>query len=736
MLIINTPFPNNMTSNTAPSPYVASASSVFNSEYIAWRAFSDTALNPTELYDCWASASGVRNAWVQIDLGKPTVINKYIVYARGRFITNVDKLAASPSTWTVQGSNDGVTFTTIDSQSGKTVAVWTETSGRLEFFLSGTYTYRYYRIHVTAVNGGNIVALGGFRLLLDEYAADSISWQPRAMTTNTAPAPFKISASSIHSSIYDAYVGVNSAILNTTIEPSYNLCWATSSGKTTGYIQIDMGYTAKVVKYRFAARGVGATGNTEGLMQSPNSWQLLGSHNGVDFDVIDTKSGITGAMWGETYHRLKVFELPEPVSYRYFRLNVLSVNGGSIITLRGFNLGIDLRDRTAEEYTRAKWLTPGLISNTQSIFPNTNYVASSVTQYSAATPPWQAFRLPLADITPVDVASVTGKSGYIQLAIGRYTPVRYYRIRIRGFVGGNTGILQVPPSSWTLSGSNDGINFTVLDTQTNITNWSLDEPWKYFTLPSTSFYNVYRLTISDNNGFNGTGIGGLEFGCDPTFSAFKNTTTGKSYTIVDGSLVELVDDTKETILANGIPSNTSVDIQQIPDFETLVGLPFDVVSYSEFEDVAPAVMIRHAEDAPRVATSEPLDTSNIKTLSKLTFSGTDTNHALSTDGGSTFLTFKDGAWVETNNPAEWMTTQVANALTQAQLSLLGLTNSLILKHSIGVNGLLSNVTVTGLEKDVKTFSRIESQSFNPTTKTYTCQVGAAGTYQLNYIDKA
>lgn len=734
MLIINTPFPNNMTSNTAPSPYMASASSEYDAHAAAWHAFSDETLNPTQSFDCWASASGVRNAWIQIDLGKPTAINKYIVYARRLYKTTAAKLTESPSTWTVQGSNDGVTFTTIDSQSGKTVAVWTEASGRLEFFLNGTYTYRYYRLHVTAVNGGSLVALGGFRLLLDEHAADSISWQPRAMTSNTAPAPFKISASSIWSSIYDAYVGVNSANLNiTAINP--NLCWATKTGNTTGYIQIDMGYTAKVVKYRFAARAVGATSDADGFTQSPNSWQLLGSHNGVDFDIIDTKSGITSAMWVETYHRLKVFELPEPVSYRYFRLNVLSVNGAAIITLRGFNLGIDLRDRTAKEYTRAKWLTPGLVSNTQSIFPNTNYTASSVTQFSAITPPWQAFRLPMADTTPHDVASITGRSGYVQLAIGRYTPVRYYRIRIRGYVGGNTALLQIAPSSWVLSGSNDGINFTVLDTQTNITDWNLDEPWKYFTLPTTSFYNVYRLTISDNNGFDGTGIGGLEFGCDPTFSAFKNTTTGKVYNIVDGSLVELPDDTKETILTNGIPSNTSVDIQQIPNFETLVGLPFDIVSYSEFEDVAPAVMVRHTGDTPRVAISEPLDTSNIKTLSKLTFSGTDTKHALSTDGGITTLTFKDGAWVETNNAAEWMTTQTANALTQSQLSLLGLSSSLILKHSIGGNGALISVTVTGVENDVKTFSRIESQSFNPTAKTYTCQVGAAGTYQLNYIDK-
>ncbi|WP_129716043.1 gliding motility-associated C-terminal domain-containing protein [Pedobacter sp. SYP-B3415] len=55
------------------------------------------------------------------------------------------------------------------------------------------------------------------------------------------------------------------------------------------------------------------------------------------------------------------------------------------------------------------------------------------------------------------------------------------------------------PKSWTLSGSNDGTTWTLLDTRTNETFQSRKQT-RYFKIANTTPYLYYRLTISAING--------------------------------------------------------------------------------------------------------------------------------------------------------------------------------------------------------------------------------------------
>lgn len=57
------------------------------------------------------------------------------------------------------------------------------------------------------------------------------------------------------------------------------------------------------------------------------------------------------------------------------------------------------------------------------------------------------------------------------------------------------------PKNWTFEGSNDGTSWTVLDTQTNITNWTISLlNTKIYNIPNTTKYLYYRINISANNG--------------------------------------------------------------------------------------------------------------------------------------------------------------------------------------------------------------------------------------------
>lgn len=91
----------NMTSNTAPSPVVTSASTEFSATYAAWKAFNGA----TGFTDRWASGSGShQNAWIQVDLGAGNEIaSNWISYT----IYNDTVNDMSPTEIFVYGSNTG-----------------------------------------------------------------------------------------------------------------------------------------------------------------------------------------------------------------------------------------------------------------------------------------------------------------------------------------------------------------------------------------------------------------------------------------------------------------------------------------------------------------------------------------------------------------------------------------------------------------------------------------------------
>ncbi len=123
-----------MTSNNTPSG-TAFASSV-NGSNAAWNAF-----NQDGFTTIWSS--GVNNTGIlgyQFSSGK--VIKRYCV--KGYNITANN----NPTTWTFQGSNDGTTYTTLETVTLYTMPIGGNyTSG----VLSNTTSYTYYRINILAV---------------------------------------------------------------------------------------------------------------------------------------------------------------------------------------------------------------------------------------------------------------------------------------------------------------------------------------------------------------------------------------------------------------------------------------------------------------------------------------------------------------------------------------------------------------------------------------------------------
>jgi len=150
----------NMTSNTAPPPFVASASSTYASGYQPFRAFDG--VRGAAGNDGWASSGplsgSVVNQWIMINLGQPITLTWYRIRSRG----NQTTVTQFPTEWTLLGSDNGVTFEPIET---RTFTPTGSGSYRpFDFHLSHPVSYQFYRFQISRVNGGGHVNIGEIEL--------------------------------------------------------------------------------------------------------------------------------------------------------------------------------------------------------------------------------------------------------------------------------------------------------------------------------------------------------------------------------------------------------------------------------------------------------------------------------------------------------------------------------------------------------------------------------------------
>jgi len=129
-----------MTANNAPSG-VASASSE-QGDLSAWQAMDQNGTGTR-----WASLGSGYPQWLQYQFASGKVINGYEFAAFS--------VAQTPSNFTLQASNDGGTWTILDTRTS---------AGKGYFMFSNTVAYTYYRLHVTADYGGGSLSLWEFML--------------------------------------------------------------------------------------------------------------------------------------------------------------------------------------------------------------------------------------------------------------------------------------------------------------------------------------------------------------------------------------------------------------------------------------------------------------------------------------------------------------------------------------------------------------------------------------------
>lgn len=147
-----------MTDYASPSGTVSDDIADAN-PYQSWKAFDNN--NTTKLYD--GEHSGV-NRYVRYDLGAGLA-----KVCTGASVTASNPTGAYPTAWKIQGSNDGSSWTDLDTQTGQSFSA----GEKKTYGFSNTTSFRYYQFYYTAISSGDEVSIAELEFLESASASNA-----------------------------------------------------------------------------------------------------------------------------------------------------------------------------------------------------------------------------------------------------------------------------------------------------------------------------------------------------------------------------------------------------------------------------------------------------------------------------------------------------------------------------------------------------------------------------------
>lgn len=266
--------------------------------------------------------------------------------------------------------------------------------------------------------------------------------------------------------------------------------WITSNGTITGWLAYDFGTIKTIGKYTIRPR----MNDTYGIVESPKNWTFEG-WSGSQWVVLDTQTNISTWQAGI----VKEFIITNPQSFSKYRINITANNGNASFTgigemeMFGLKPNKTLISLTGGEYKY--WenassevyssFIPALTSNTAP-----SGIASASSIYSTTYDAWTAFD-----------KNTTSGQGWITLSGTTIGWIQYKFVnprKITRYEITSSNVIGSSPKNFTFEGSNDGSNYTVLDTKTSQT-WTGFEK-RTFNIVNENSYLYYRINISLNNG--------------------------------------------------------------------------------------------------------------------------------------------------------------------------------------------------------------------------------------------
>ena len=283
--------PHNMTSDSAPSPFVASATSEIWGN--AYQAFNG-ALTAVTGYG-WATRYPPQS--ITIDLGSSQKFSAYAIEHGSTFGSG-----SWAKTWVLSGSLDNVHWVTLDSQTGQ--STWQ--NGEIRYFnlSGGPVSYRYIQLTINDTGDGTYITIGQLFFYSSPLLLMEIG--PHNMTADNAPSPYVASATDEYDTPYQAWKSFDNNI---------NDEWR--GYVLPCYLKIDLGAPATCSGYAFYVPWGAYWGES-----APKSWTFQGSNDNSTWVTLDTQTNIT----------LLIGNMPifyfNSVKYRYYQLSITANQGG------------------------------------------------------------------------------------------------------------------------------------------------------------------------------------------------------------------------------------------------------------------------------------------------------------------------------------------------------------------------------------------------------------------------
>lgn len=296
--------PHDLTGNWSHLPWIVKASSEYSAANGACYVFDGTNTSG------WMANGSP--CWLQLDCGAGFrgILTSYQITA-----PYTAYVARAPKNWTLQGSNDGATWDTIDTINNQTG--WTHLEQRTFAPAVQTTAYQWFRINVTANNeSSGYTIIAELYLIGTEINARYADIGPHALTANSYPGGQWVASASSATAGNDAFHAFDAT--------AANVSWQ-GSGAGVDHLTLDTGSGSLL---RIKAYGIQSA---YAASRAPKNWTFEASNDGSSWDTLDTQTNQTG--WDYSRFECRMFLVSTITDYRYFRVNITASNGDASYTL-------------------------------------------------------------------------------------------------------------------------------------------------------------------------------------------------------------------------------------------------------------------------------------------------------------------------------------------------------------------------------------------------------------------
>lgn len=250
-----------------------------------------TACDPINALQCsqWVSNGADLPTWWKMRLADPTVLTGY------RFTGSDYSTGRSPKDFTLSGSNDDSSWTTLDTRTGISWSI----SEAKTFTFSNTTAYLYYRIDVTATNNGDYTTIWFLEFI------------PLVLVSASAKTTLDVEG---------ALRALRNGMFTTASDPAL-WHWVSNGGDLPTWHKTRFGTPLICTSYAF-------TGSDYRGQRSPKNFTLSGSNDDSSWTTLDTRTGISWSI-----SERKTFTFSNSTAYAYYRIDVTATDDGTYTTI-------------------------------------------------------------------------------------------------------------------------------------------------------------------------------------------------------------------------------------------------------------------------------------------------------------------------------------------------------------------------------------------------------------------